>query len=195
MLFITLLRRLLSAAFVEFESPDGLSTSSCSSSSSSNSRLMELLTSLLLIVLLTADDPPPAPPPPTTAFDAPTAVLPPSVVGSCSLPGRFVSNVPSSRDDTIELMVMEEAERGLVVMVDIALPLTELMDVGLESVLVLVCSFRLRYSVSESLRFGVAAAAADAPGAPGADSVLLPADNRAGLSRGSELAVFVKIFG
>uniref|UniRef100_A0A2M4B289 Putative secreted protein n=1 Tax=Anopheles triannulatus TaxID=58253 RepID=A0A2M4B289_9DIPT len=193
---MTLLRLLVSVAFA-VESPGGLLTAFCSSSSSSSSRLIELLTSLLLIVLLTADDPPP--PPPVAVIDDPTVVLPPPIVAS-SLTSRFVTDVPSSRDDTIELMAIEEADGGLMVVVDIALlALTELRDVGLPSALVLVvCSFRLRYSVSESLRFGVAAAAAaaaDVPGTPGADSVLLPADNSAGLRRGSELAVLVNIFG
>lgn len=44
------------------------------------------------------------------------------------------------------------------------------------------CIFRWRYSLIESLRFGVM-------GATGSGVV------RAGFSRGSELAVFVKIFG
>lgn len=44
------------------------------------------------------------------------------------------------------------------------------------------CIFRLRYSLIESLRFGVM-------GATGSGVV------RAGFSRGSELAVLVKIFG
>lgn len=142
-----------------------------------SSRLIELLTSLLLMVLLTDD-----------------AAARSAASSSCSLLLAFDAAIRAAAEgtgasvDSIELLLVEPMA---VEAVGVAVP--GVVDVALPSVE--VCCLRLRYSVMESLRFGVIGAlAALAPAGDDASAAVVAATS-AGLSRGSELAVLVKIFG
>lgn len=154
-------------------SPDFASSGRSRSSAIISSRLIELLTSLLLIALLTADVPPPPPP---------------AVESSLLLPFD-ASRVADADDTTAEGDSVDEAPIPVVVVEGVEL----VVEVALPSVE--DCCLRLRYSVMESLRFGVIGALAGLAAVATVASVPDDAATSAGLSRGSELAVLVNIFG
>lgn len=152
-------------------SPDLASSGRSRSSAIMSSRLIELLTSLLLIALLTEDVPPPA------------------VADSSRLLPLDANRADDMDDTTAEGDSVADAPIPVLVVVGVELVVEEALP-SVED-----CCLRLRYSVMESLRFGVIGVV-DGP-APVVDAVSVPDDaaTRAGLSRGSELAVLVYIFG
>lgn len=135
---------------------------------------MELLTSLLLIALLTVDELP----------DVESSRLLPALHASSANPEDTAADSEEESVAELPMPVAEVVVIGVEPVDEEALPSVE------------DCCLRLRYSVMESLRFGVIGAlAGPVPLVEEDASVPVEAATSAGLSRGSELAVLVNIFG
>lgn len=150
-------------------SPDFASSGRSRSSAMMSSRLIELLTSLLLMALLTADG---------LLLDVAESsrlLLPPMDDTAADSEEEGVADPPAPGEEVVV---------GVELVVEDALPSVE------------DCCLRFRYSVMESLRFGVIGALAGLVPVVAEDaSAPVEAATSAGLSRGSELAVLVNIFG
>lgn len=155
-------------------SPDFASSGRSRSNAMISSRLIELLTSLLLMALLTADEP-------LDVAESSRLLLPMDANRADADDTAADSEEESAADPPIPA---EEVVGGDEPVVEVALPSVE------------DCCLRFRYSVMESFRFGVIGALAG-PGPLVAEDASVPGETAtsAGLSRGSELAVLVNIFG